>query len=388
MKYLKSFVFITFSILAFYACSSSSTDVETTNEPTTKTVKTTKAEAVDYNESVFAVGQLASAEELKLSFKTGGVIRSVNVAEGQRVRKGQILAELNLDEIKAQNQQAYLGIRQAEIDINNAQLAVDKAQRDYDNMVGLYADSVATLNQVKDAKIQLDNALNQFNSAQNGLDFNKKNANITNFNLSYSKIVAPTNGVILKKVASANELVGPGNPVVLFGTEDKAQVIRVNLTDKDIIHVKQGDQAEVTFDAYPSTIFAGEVLEVGSMADPYTGTYEVEIAVDRNGKELLSGFIGKVNIVTSNASQLVRIPVDALISADKDKAKVFVINENKATLTSVVVHKMEGSHLLISGGVNHGDEIVISGAAYLSDSEPVHTELEISNYNSIPTSNK
>ena len=137
------------------------------------------------------------------------------------------------------------------------------------------------------------------------------------FNLKYSKIVAPANGVILRKRAEANEMANPGKPIFDFGSKDKAMVIRVNLTDKDIIHVNLGDKAKVGFDAYGEVAFAGIIREIASIADPYTNTYEVEIEVDPKGKKLLSGFIGTVEIEAPAKTALIEIPVDALIKANK-----------------------------------------------------------------------
>ena len=214
-------------------------------------VKTVKAKVIDYQKVVFASGLLASEEEMKLSFKTGGIIQKIYVNEGQHVKKGQLLAKLNLNEISAQAQQAQIGQQQAQINIDNAKIALKIAERDYRNAMGLYKDSVATLEQLENAELQVENAKNQLEAAEAGLNYNQKNIQIADFNVNYSKIVAPTNGIILKQVAESNELVGSGTPVFIFGSKDKAQVIRVNLTDKDIININFGDKAGIQFDAYP-----------------------------------------------------------------------------------------------------------------------------------------
>ncbi|MCB0579223.1 MAG: efflux RND transporter periplasmic adaptor subunit, partial [Phaeodactylibacter sp.] len=277
-----------------------------------RTVQTAEAEPVQYREVVFASGKLSLEQEARLSFKTGGIIRRIFVGEGQSVRQGQVLAELALEEIGAQTQQARLGEQQAEINVENAKLALRLAERDYQNALGLYRDSVATLEQLQNAEVQLDNARNQLEAAKKGLAMQGEQVEVASFNLRYSKITAPSNGVILKKLAEPNELVGPGTPVLLFGSKDKAMVIKVNLTDKDIIHVAVGNEAEVRFDAYPDHAFKGEVREVASMADPYTNTYEVEVEVKPEGKTLLSGFIGAVSIFTSASTSLLKVPIDAL----------------------------------------------------------------------------
>ncbi len=360
---------LTLSVL-LTSCGSQET-IEQASATHAKTINTVKAEPVKYRHTVFASGRLSSSEEAKLSFKTGGIIKKIYVREGQTVKKGQLLAELELDEIRAQTQQAQIGQEQAAITIENAKLALRLAERDYENAKGLYQDSVATLEQLQNAEVQLDNARNQLNAAEKGLTFSEQNVDIAEFNLRHSRIIAPANGVILKKVMEVNELVGPGTPVFLFGSKDKAQIIRVNVTDKDVIFVQLGDEADVTFDAYPNLSFAGTVRELASMADPYTGTFEVEVEVDPNGKRLLTGFIGSVLINTQVKEDLVAIPIDALVGAHQQEGQLFTVKDGKARSQTVNIFKIDAEQILLSSGLQAGTEVVVSGNGYLEDNDLV-----------------
>lgn len=359
---------ITFLIAS---CGESASPESVQSEKSAKKVETAPVKTVEYQESIFATGKLSSKEEAKLSFKTGGIIKRIYVREGQSVKKGQLLAELEMDEIRAQTQQAELGKQQSAITIENAKLALQLAERDYKNAMGLYQDSVATLEQLENAEVQLNNAKNQLEAAQTGLSFSERNVEVANFNLRHSRIVAPAKGIILKKLAETNELVGPGTPVFLFGSKEKAQVVKVNITDKDIIHVALDNDAKINFDAYPDTDFQGTVKEIASMADPYTNTYEVEVEVRPDGKRLLSGFIGSVTIFTKQKEQMFEIPVDALISANEKKGSVFVVDSGKAVKTLVGIYKVEGEGLLINNGLTGDDEVIISGVGYLENNDPV-----------------
>ena len=345
------------------------------DKKTGRKVSTIQTEPIQYRPTVFGTGKLASKEEVKLSFKTGGIIKNILVSEGQYVRKGQLLAELNLDEINAKTQQAQMGEKQASINLDNARLALNIAERDYRNAKGLYQDSVATLEQLENAELQLNNAKNQLEAAETNLAFSQQNVTVANFNQTHSKIIAPSSGIILRKLGEANELVGPGNPILLFGSKDKAQVIRVNITDKDIVNIKLGDEAEIAFDAYPNEKFTGRVREIASMADPFINTYEVEIEViNSKKKQLLSGFIGKVNIFTNHEKELIRIPFSALISADKLKGTVFTVEDSKAVKKEIAIYKIENDALLIHDGLKANEEIVVRGGGYLRANDLVNTQ--------------
>ena len=362
---------IVFTALVVSCSTEEASSTSKSNNKPAKKVETVQIKTIDYQESIFASGKLASKEEAKLSFKTGGIIKRIYVREGQVVKKGQLLAELDLEEIKAQTQQATLGKQQSAISVENAKLALQLAERDYRNAQGLYKDSVATLEQLENAEVQLNNAKNQLEAAKTGLSYSERGIEVANFNLKYSRIIAPANGTILKKVAEANELVGPGTPVFLFGSKDKAQVIKVNITDKDIINVGLEDKADIRFDAYPDHNFRGVVREMASMADPYTNTFEVEVEVMPEGKRLLSGFIGEVIIYTDEKQQLFQIPIDALISADQKSGSVFVVSNEKAVKKEVDIWKIEGTSLLINNGLTSSDVVIISGVGYLENNDAV-----------------
>ena len=105
--------------------------------------------------------------------------------------------------------------------VNNASLALKIAERDYKNVSALFADSVATLEQLENVEVQVQNAKNQVEAAQKGLAFNEQNMEVANFNLKHSKIIAPSSGVILKKLAESNEVTAPGTPYYFTGLEGK-----------------------------------------------------------------------------------------------------------------------------------------------------------------------
>lgn len=191
---IKTTALIAALAIGLAACNSTGEEQQTESSngaAPARTVQTAEAEPVQYREVVFASGKLSLEQEARLSFKTGGIIRRIFVGEGQSVRQGQVLAELALEEIGAQTQQARLGEQQAEINVENAKLALRLAERDYQNALGLYRDSVATLEQLQNAEVQLDNARNQLEAAKKGLAMQGEQVEVASFNLRYSKITAP-----------------------------------------------------------------------------------------------------------------------------------------------------------------------------------------------------
>lgn len=285
-------------------------------------------------------GVLASKAEMSLSFKTGGIVASIYADEGQLVRKGQLLAKLNLAEINAA--------------VIQAEASLDKAQRDYERTDNLFRDSVATLEQRQDAQTTLEVA--------------QANLQVAKFNQQHSVIYAPQPGKILKRKAEVNELVEPGNTIFEFASAKSAQIIRIGVSDRNIVRVHALDSAHITFDAYPEQVFPAYVSEVAESADERTGVFELELTVDNRGYDLKNGFIGKVQIFITPQEKYYKIPMDALVEADEQSASIFVAaDENRAKKIELEPLYIGNDYFTALANTESPLNVITSGAAYLQD---------------------
>ena len=213
-------------------------------------------------------GKIEASLESNLSFKIPGIIKSINIKEEQTVKKGEVLASLDLSEIKA--------------NVTKAENGYEKAKRDYARAENLYNDKVATLEQLQNAKT--------------GLEVAESDLKIARFNLEHSIIKAPANGKVLKKFVEVNEMINTGYPVFTFGSNGGNWKMLVGVADVDVVKISLNDTAIVKFDAFPGVEFKASVGAVGQGADPGTGTYEIQLLIDKNNYPLVSGFIGKAEI--------------------------------------------------------------------------------------------
>lgn len=296
----------------------------------------------DGAEPIVATGTLATSDELQLSFKIGGVVARVLVQEGQTVRAGQPLAALDLREIDAHLAKARTGVA--------------KAERDLARVRSLYKDSVATLEQVQDAASTLEIAQSDYTGAA--------------FNQRYAIIVAPANGVILRKQADAGELVGAGQPVIMMGSGNAGSVVRVGIADRDAVRLQIGDPATVVFSAYPGQRFTGRVSEVPAAANPMTGTYPVEIRLDK-APAMATGLIGQVSIRPRSAGGARMIPIEALVEADGNRAVVYTIENDVAKRKDISIASISDRHVAVSNGLDDANLVVTAGGVYLSDGAKV-----------------
>jgi len=329
--------------LAVSACSESDAKPAVTPD-TVRSVRTAPVVFDSTPQPVTGTGVLAARDELQLGFKIGGVIARLTVREGQTVARGQTLAVLDLREIDAQ--------------VAKAQSAVAKAERDAERAKRLYRDSVVTLAQMQDASTALDVARSDLEAAR--------------FNRQYATIVAPAPGTILRRLAEPGELVAPGAPVVALASATGGRVLRVGLSDRDLMRVRLGLPATVRFDAIPERVFAGTVREVAAAATSGTGTYAVEIALP-TAASLATGLVGRVEIQSVGGERTALVPIESIVEADGDKATVYALDSTRthARRLPVTIAFVRGDRVAVRGALDGVGAVVTEGAAYLDDGTAV-----------------
>jgi RND family efflux transporter MFP subunit len=289
---------------------------------------------------VHTAGLVSLKETVKLSFKLGGIVERIFVDEGQSVKKGQILARLDLSEIRAKG--------------TKAQSAFEKAVRDLERARNLFKDRVVTLEQLQDAETAHE-------IAQSDLD-------VARFNLSRSTIFAPSAGKIFKRFSEQGELIAPGTPAFVFASTEKNWIIRFGVIDRDVVRLRLNDPAKVSFDVFPGRVFDGVVSEIAQTAEPQTGTFEVELMIiDQANADLVAGFIAKVDVYPSKKERLSFIPIEALVDGEGKQGYVFVVNEatSRAVKIPVTVARILDGQVAVSSGLEEVTEVVATGASYL-----------------------
>jgi len=337
-------IIVIFSLLLIVLTSCNSKEEKTEIEKSIP-VRIVKVESKEISIPIHSSGKLSSQSESKLSFITGGIVKQLFVDEGQSIKKGQILAKLELNEIQAK--------------VNKAQAGYHKAERDLQRIEALYKDSVVTLEQLQNVRT--------------GLNVAKSNMEIANFNLAHSQIIAPSNGKVLKRFVEENELVGPGAPIFVFGSTSNSWIIRVGLTDKDVVKIKYNNKAKIKIDALPNQSFNALVTEIASAANPYNGTYEVELTIKSDSKYLLSGLVAYAEIFPASLGKAMTIPVEALVNADNQKGSVFVPIENytRAKKINIEIAGIVNDDVIVKKGLDNVEEVITDGVEYLTDGEKI-----------------
>lgn len=325
------------------ACSDAATEAKTPVERTP--VRIAAAYVGPAAPTIRTNGLLVNKDEIRLAFKVGGVIKRITVQEGERVRRGQRLAELELTEVNAQVEQAR-------------QLAA-KTQRDLERGERLYRERVISLGQLEDWKTQAAVAQAALDAAQ--------------FNSNYAAILAPADGTVMRKLAEEREVVAAGTPVLVVGAGTSGYVVRTSLADREIVQVQLGDTAEVKLDAHPDARLIGKVTERASAADSASGMFPIEVALDPTALPLVSGLVAKVHLTPASAQArtLVYVPINAIVEGDGYQASVFVLDGDQARRRPVHVAFIDTNAVALRSGIDAGQQVVTDGVLYLEDGERV-----------------
>jgi multidrug efflux system membrane fusion protein len=309
-----------------------------------RSVQVAAVSAAALDNTLRAVGLLTPKDEARLSFKVGGLIESIRVEEGQAVKAGQVLAVLKPAEINASLEQA----RQA----------AAKARRDLERGRSLLDDGVATQEQVQD----LTTVFQVASAAQSSAEFNA----------AHARIVAAVGGVVLRKLAEANEVVQAGQTVVVLGGANRGWIVRVGLADRDVVRVRLGDVARIEFDAWPGQSFSGRVSNIAAAADPATGTFTVEVQLDAAAR-FVQGLVARVALSPQNTAKAKVIPLQALLEANDKEAGVFVLDPATRVVhrINIQIGRMSGRSIEVLDGLALGEQVVTDGAAFLENGATV-----------------
>ena len=338
-------ILIICAIVAFGLVIQSHNDKDEQTDQKKIAVKTVNVIQKELSIPIHASGTLLASTESKLSFKIPGVLDRIFVHKGEKVKKGQLLAQLDLVEIKS--------------GVNQAQSAYNKAKRDFERVNNLFIDSVATLE--------------QFQNAETGLEISSAALKATKFNLKYSQIHAPSNGNILYQFGEEHELLGAGMPLFLFGSIEGSWVINLGVTDREVVNLQIGDSAGVVFDAYPDKKYFAHISEIGGSANPMTGTFEIQLKVEKNKEKLFSGFVADVTIFPQERKKYSLIPAESLFEATGDDGFVYHVleQENRVEKINIKIDNIIDGQLAVSEGLQGVKQVVTDGAPYLRDGSEI-----------------
>ena len=351
-------------------------------------VTVAKVERQDIVSKVTANGKIQAEKKVDLSALVMGQIVNLSVREGDRVKKGDFLLQIDKNQAAAGEAGSAAALQASFADRDSARATMEQAKRDYDRALKNYQASILAEADLQKAKSTYDTAVAAFQGAQNRIDQNRANLNGSRDTLSKTTVRAPLDGVVTALPIKQGEVtvIGTMNNAgtQLMTISDMSTVEAVMMVDEtDVPNVKLGQKAVINIDAYPNHPFDGIVTEVGSSPilpnDPdlqgLTTTsdainFKVRIKVLQPPDTIRPGFSVTADIITGTKPSVLTIPLAAVVVRDSPKGEktasgkiktedgVYLYDKQKVKFVPIQTGLAGDLAVEVKDGVASGQQIV------------------------------
>jgi HlyD family secretion protein len=352
------------------------------------TVQTDKVKKQSVTQTVTASGKIQPQTEVKVSANVSGKIIRLGVKEGDRVKKGQFLVELDKARYEAD-------VQQAEANLLSAKAGESKAKADFDRVTELFNKGLASKSELDIANAGYQTAVAQVAQAQALLD-RAEDA------LSKTTIYSPMDGTITKLNSETGEIVRGSefqSDVIMVVADLSSMEVQAEVDENDVVYISLGDTAKVEIDALTGQFFKGKVTEIANSAKTKgLGTqeeitnFDVKILLQNVNQKLRPGMSATVDVATETHKNVITVPIQAVTEREpkrlekKDKNPetggtavaedtilddepvpvVFVVENGIAKMRRVKTGISDDTYIEIPEGLKEGEEIVIGSFRVLS----------------------
>lgn len=307
------------------------------------------------NEMVY-VGTVDARELVRYSFKSPGKITTISVKEGQQVKKGDILAILDPQELKYQHNASSASQQAASAELRQAEESLRYDEQYLEKMSELLKNQSISQNEYDQLALKTQVSRESVNQAREQLQALQSDQQYKSFLLESTFLKADSEGVVAEILYKANEQVAAYYPVVVVRSVD--QVVNVGVPQQDLHKLQAGATAQLELE---DTTVAGTLTNLDQVPDSETRTYKAEVTVPESDFRL--GSIVRVRFSTGTASGI-WVPVGAVLS--EGESFVYVVDQDRAFKQIVEVQEIRDKQLRVAG-LKAGQQVVIAGMNNLSD---------------------
>lgn len=354
--------------------------------------------------AVTASGQIEAKKSVDVTADITGRIISIGVQEGDMVRKGQFILQIDPTQYQAALSQARALLSASEASLVQARANRDQAKRSLERAQELQksGNSLISVEQVEQAQTASDVAVANYNSASAQVAQNRANVERAQSDLDRSRIYSPMDGRVTRLPVEVGEVAVPAtfskDNALLATVADLGTILaKVKVDETDVVRIKLGDSVSVSIDAFPDTTFTGRVTKISNSATLTSGAitsgttdkavdFEVEVTLDHPPADVRPDLSATARIVTDVRKQALSVPIIALTVrqrapvpneteaprpaqgakavTDTAKAKlkdtegVFVVNNGIATFVPVKVGIAGDEYFEVLDGLKEGQTIV------------------------------
>jgi RND family efflux transporter MFP subunit len=300
-------------------------------------------------------GEVRPRVESRLGFQVGGKITARRVDVGTVVKKGQVLMQLDPQDLKLGEAQSRAALRAAE---TNRDLARAELKR----YMELHEKAFIS-------RAVLDAKVSAFKAAQATVDQAQAALRGSANQARYAALVSDINGVVTAVSADIGTVVAAGTPVVQVAASGEKEIV-IGLPEDKVEQLRKIEDVTVRLWANPDEALHGKIREISPIADPQTRTYAVKVSVPDAPADVKLGMTATVQFMSRTDTPQIRVPLTALFQ-DKGHSAVWVVDKGAVALVPVQVGGTVGNEVLLASGVKPGQTVVTAGVNQLKPGQKV-----------------
>lgn len=363
-------------------------------------VEVVTIERRDLVQTVVASGHVEAPHRIDIGTQITGAVAQVPVSEGQSVRAGQTLLQLDDLELKAALQQADAAVLQAsarlrqirevqrpiaEQGLRQATLTLDNARAQWRRLQELFDQGFIGQAALDDARKAVDVADAQWRSARTQLDTTgpsgsdalvaqtaleqaRANADAARARLGRATITAPADGVLIRRDVERGDVVQPGKALMVLSPAGETQLV-VQIDEKNLQLLSRGLRAQASADAYPDDRFAAEIVYINPGIDAQRGAVEVKLTVPHPPAYLRQDMTVSIDIEVARRAQAVLVPMDAVRDASSKSPWVLRVAGRRAQRQPVLLGLRGNGVAEVLRGLQAGDRVVPATTAGIGDGD-------------------
>jgi len=355
---------------AFFA--SCSKQIETNKIPEIQAVTTTFPQIKSFSRTFDTASVVKAYKSAYINPKVGGTIQKFHVKEGDKVKKGQVLAQLDPSDYQIAVSASSAQIAAAEAGVMQASAAFDNISQNYERFKELKENGTVSDSDFekvesgyKQTEAGLAAAKAQLQLAQSAHKGNTKQ-------LNYTTIRAPFSGFVSSRRGEIGEMASPASPMPMFEVvqSDKLKV-DIFISELEIAGINKDTTAEIRFDAFPEKVEIAKVRLINSKVNSSTKSVKVELTLDNKKYTYKPGMTIKVRITLPETSHLV-VPRNAIFTRDNEAGLIYIKNEADRVFTKeIFLGGTTDGFSIIKSGLDGKEEIVIGGGRRLEEGQKV-----------------
>lgn len=298
-------------------------------------------------------------EQVGISAKTSGYVTAWFADRGDRVRRGQRLAVIERDELTEQQRQAAANLQSSQATLENARQNLERLER-------LLRDQLVS-------QAEVDTARTALRTAEAQVEVSQANLGLSRTRAGYADILAPFDGVVMKRNAEVGSLVSPGSqPLFTVAAIQRIKAVAA-VPQADLRFLHEGHPVVLTVDGVPGRI-PGSLKRFSPGLDSATRTMEVEMEFDNPERLLRPGMFGRVEAVLERLSGVLLAPPQALARQEGGRGRAYVVLDERAREVSLQLGRtLPDGRVEITAGLSPGDRLVVAGRELLRDGIMVRT---------------